>query len=145
MLNIDDIDGYEPPDPKIASEIGVEFSYDTEQGQFFIRAKFAGRANPQFKAASEKFAVREAIREKTGGTKNKDDTMMRYVGLWFDTLVVSWNTSIKLSGKKIESTRDNFIALLSSDLYATTFLAFMGDVANSELFQQEAEKETVKN
>ncbi len=145
MLNIDDIDGYNPPDPKIASEIGVELMYPTVQGKFFIRAKFAGRANPAFKIAQEAFALTEASLAKTGGNKDTDESMRRHVALWHDTLIVSWNTSIKLKGKKIESTRDNFISLLSSDLYAPVFICLIGDSSKTELFQQEAEKETVKN
>ena len=142
MMNID---GYVPADPKTATEIGVELEYTTNYGQFFIRTKSSGSLNTGFQKAAEKLATRRSIREKTGYKPSAIESLKETLGIWHDEVIISWNTTVKADGKKIEPSRDTFIELFSMEVFLGVFSQLATDAGDLSLFTKEAEAAAAKN
>jgi hypothetical protein len=66
--------------------------------------------------------------------------------LWYDNIVVSWDCDVvDAKGKAFEPTRENFIGLLSLDVFVGVFLALQNDCGSYAKFNKKAEAEAVKN
>jgi len=139
------IDGYVPADPYIATEVGVELEYSTGFGKVHIRARSTGKDNIEFRKAAEKMNRRREIQAKTGYTPSGDELLSDTLGLWFDTVVMSWTTTIKSEGKNIKPSRETFIALLSADPMLPIFATLVDDCANAANFTKQADEDAAKN
>ena len=139
------IDGYTPPDPKFALETGVEFKYPTDYGDFWILAKSSGRENVDFQKAAEALEHRRSIQAKTGYKPGVEARAAETVDIWFDHVIIDWSTTVKSGGKKIEPTKENFIEIMTDDLFINVFLALTTDCASAANFVAEVEEDTKKN
>ncbi len=139
------IDGYIPPDPHIATEVGVELEYSTKFGKVHIRARSTGKDNTEFRKAAEKLNRRREIQAKTGYSPPAEELLFDTLGLWHDTVVMSWTTTIQSGGKEIKPSRDSFIALLSSDPLLPIFSMLVDDCADASNFTKQADEDAAKN
>ena len=141
------IDGYTPADPHIATEVGVELEYSTKFGKIHIRARSTGKDNTEFRKAAEKLNRRREISEKLALAARVpvDNQLQETLGLWFDTVVMSWSTTIKSDGKEVKPSRETFIALLSSDVLMPIFGMLIDDCADAANFTKQADEDAAKN
>lgn len=138
------IDGYQAPDKEIALEQGVSFQYPTKYGEITIRSKLAGRDNTRFRLAMQNHQQWQQ-RRKNLDVKDDDEADKRFIGLVYDNLVIAWSTTIKSGGKPIEATRDNFVALLSSDACSKVLSVYLQDAGDEELFRPLSDQELEGN
>lgn len=149
------IKGYTPPDAKIATETGVAFSYPAEvedyegnvtEYSFDFVAKYSGTENKSFQRAAEKLRHKGEIRKKTNYKQTTEEALREMLGLWYDHIVVSWSTSvIDGDGNAIEPNRENFIDLLSMDLFVGVYLALQSDCGTYSKFSKKVEAKAGKN
>lgn len=139
------IDGYEPADPEVAIEIGVELEFETEFGSFNFRAKSTGRDNVGFKIASEKLANIRAVREKTGFKQDTTAGLKETLAIWYDHVILNWATTVKSDGKPVKNTRDNFLEVLAMAPFVAVFIELTKECENESNFVKQAEAEAVKN
>lgn len=140
------IDGYIAPDTHIALEQGVDFEYPTNVGVVKIRSRSLSMdINKPFEAAYNEHKGFIERRKMLDTTLNPKDLERRYIGLMYDHGVLSWSTTITSGGKTIEPTRENFIALLTSEACKKVLNVYHLD-ANDELnFRPVTREEDAKN
>ena len=145
------IDGYTPADPHMATEVGVELNYSTEVGpnviDFNFRARSTGNENKAFQKAAEKLSNIRDVRQKTGFKQPVIDALKETLEIWYDHVIISWNTTVTQGGKPIENTRENFISLFShkDQIFIGVFNMLSSDCADVSNFTKEVEAEAVKN
>ena len=143
------IKGYEPADPKIGQEIGVEAEYFTEWGKVFVRIKHTGTDNVVFRKEMDKQTERENIRASTGYELPADERRAEYAALYFDHAIISWSTDVideEVDAKKpIKPSRETFIKLMSLEYFDATMAQIVTDCHNRKLFIKKVEEKTVKN
>ncbi len=151
-----EIKGYTPPDKKVASETGVAMgpypvSVEDDEGnvteyQFDFVAKYSGTENKSFQRNAEKLRHKGDIRKKTNYKQTTEAALIEMLELWIDHIVVSWSTTvIDGDGNAIESNRENFIALLSMDLFVGIYLSLQNDCGIYSKFTKKAEKKAGKS
>lgn len=134
------IDGYVKPDAAIALDQGVTMDYQTKYGVITIRSKMAGRDNAKFRLAMQNHNS-WMQRRKSLDVRDDKEADERFLGIVHDNLVIAWSTTIKSDGKEIAPTRDNFIALLSSDACSNVLAVYLQDAADEDLFKPLTEDE----
>src|SRR5690606_6097652 len=136
--------GYVKPDASIALDQGVSFLYPTKYGDITIRSKMAGRDNVKFRLAMQNHQQWQQ-RRKSLDVKEDEEAEKRFLGLVYDNLVIAWSTTITSGGKPIEPTRDNFIALLSSDACGKVLPVYLQDAGDEEMFRPLSDEELEGN
>jgi len=130
------IDGYVPPDPAIAQQQGVDFVYEMDWGTINIRSKSLNlRGNPQFAMAFKTHSDWMERRKNLSNKVSDKEAEGRFLGIMYDHGVIAWSTTIKSDGKAIESTRQNFIDLLSSDACSKVALVYFQDASDDANFR----------
>lgn len=141
------IDGYTAPDPKIATEQGVDFIYDLPKiGSIKIQSRtLNARHNPAFGAAYKKHSDWVDKQTRLGGDIDDKETAKRLIEIMYDSGVIRWSTTIKSEGKVIEPTRENFIALMTSDACFRVAAEYLAEASQDEHFRPKTQEEDAKN
>ena len=138
------IDGFIPADPKIAYEEGSTFTYETKYGDVVVIAKMAGNDNEAFSQNYQKVMERHERESRLGNT-DANKMFRDLAGLYHDTVIIKWSTTVKSGGKAISSTRENFVDLITTDAMRPVWGLFIEDVSNLANFQAKQEEDTAKN
>lgn len=138
------IDGFVPVDRAIALEEGVTFHYKTPYGDVTIISKIAGDENEEFTQAFVKLSQRHGREAKLG----QIDPVKQFgdiIRLYASTVVLRWSTTAKSGGKAIETTDDNFVALMEGPAFRRVFSLFQEDCSDLANFRKVQEEEATKN
>jgi hypothetical protein len=135
------IDGYVAPSTDTALGQGVTFVYPTPYGEISIRSKLAGRTNTKYRLAMTTFTEWQQRRKNLNKGGSDDEADERLIGIIHDHLVIDWSTTIKSDGKEIAPTRENFIALLSSDACSQVLPVYLQDASDESYFRPQAVEE----
>jgi hypothetical protein len=140
------IDGFTPPDRKVAYEQGVDFVYDLEFGTIKIQSKMM-RNNPQFQAAYKGYDDWLKKQDSLSYGKQADDEEVarRLAGILYDGGVIRWSTTIKSGGRAIEPTRENFIDLMSAEPCRDVLAVYLRDALDLHNFRAVSREEEEKN
>ena len=114
--------------------------------QFDFVAKYSGTENKAFQRGAEKLRHKGEIRKKTNYKQSTADALREMLELWHDHIIVSWSTTvIDGDGNAIESNLDNFVALLSMDLFVGVYLSLQNDCGTYAKFSKKSEEKAGKN
>ncbi|ASY62530.1 hypothetical protein SJ05684_c10730 [Sinorhizobium sojae CCBAU 05684] len=138
------IDGFVPADKTIALEEGVTFVYDTPYGNVTIISKIAGDDNEDFTQAFVKLSQRHD-RERKLGQVDAVKQFSDIIRLYGTTVVLKWSTTAKSAGKPIESTVDNFVAMMETPAFRRVFALFQEDCGDLANFRAKQEEDAAKN
>lgn len=138
------IDGFVPVDRAIALEEGVTFHYATPYGDVTIISKIAGDDNEEFTQAFVKLSQRH-VRESKLGNNDPVKSFSDIIRLYASTVVLRWSTTAKSGGKAIETTDDNFVALMETPAFRRVFALFQEDCGDLANFRKAQEEEAAKN
>lgn len=136
------IDGYVAPAKETAYEQGVQFTYPTKYGDIVIRSKLADRSNTQFRLAMQNHTQWSQRRKNLSKGQIDHEAENRFIGLVYDTLVISWSTTIKSGGNVIEPSRQNFIDVLKSPATKGVLELFLEDSSDEDFFRAETTEES---
>ena len=150
-----EIKGYTPPNADAATVSGVPLSYpasvedidgNVTDYEFNFVAKYSGTENKSFQRAAEKLRHKGDIRKKTNYKQSTNEALREMLELWHDHIVVSWSTTvIDGDGNSIDSNRENFVDLLSMDLFVGVYLSLQNDCGIYQKFAKKAEAKAGKN
>ena len=144
-----DIKGYVPVNKEVATETGVEFSYKVAVGDeeytFTFEAKYSGVENKGFQKAAEKVSHKRNIRKVTNYKQPTGEAMAEMLELWHDHIIIAWRCDVQnFKGKVYETTKENFVELLSEPIFVGVYLALQDDCGDYTKFNKTAEAKAGK-